>query len=141
VGRPSHKALPGPRQHELVSLWIHAHRQMRWFFPFGLRFPGQLTTTKRHFPPAYDYVRHLKGQTCPSSFPFPTAMDSDRRSAYGNLGNHIRLLHYLTAEHFAVKLYCAFHVKSPDYILHALYLHRDNAKQDILFAPGFVRVR
>jgi len=114
---------------------------MRGFLPFGLRFSGQLTTAKRHFPPACDYVRHLEGQTRPSSFPFPTAMDSDRRSAYGDLADHIRLLHYLTAEHFAVKLYCALQVKSPDYILHALYLHRHNAKQDILFPPGFVRIR
>jgi len=58
--RPQFSPSPLPRQHELISLWVDAHCQMRRLISFGLRFSTQPAATGYHFLCAGNHVRHLK---------------------------------------------------------------------------------
>src|SRR6516162_7302805 len=110
-------------QHELIAFGIYAHRKMRWFTPFRLRFATQTATPSHDFPRRRKHIGHLKTQSGPSPPTFPSPVNPDGRAAYNHLTDNFRFSHDFAVEDVSVKSHRSLQVNSPDDILHTLDLH------------------
>ena len=111
------------RQHKLVAFGVYAHCEMRRFTAFRLGFATQTAAAGHNFPRSGKHIRHLKAQPSPCSPTFPSAVNSDRRTAYNHLAHNIRFSHDIAVEDIPVKPQRSLQVNSPDDVLHALHVH------------------
>ena len=58
------------REHDLIALGVHTHREMRRLAVFGLRLTRELTACGDYFARAFDHIRHLEAKTGPGAAAF-----------------------------------------------------------------------
>src|SRR5262249_5212474 len=88
-----------------------------------LGFAAERAASGHNFPRPGKHIGHLKTKPGPCPPTFPSAVNSDRRTAYNHLTHDIRFSRDLACEDVPVESHRSLQLNSPDAILNALFVH------------------
>ena len=118
-----HSSLTLANEHELVSIRIEAHGQMRCLAILFLRFARQPAAIRHHFGSSSHYIRDLETHPGPSLFSLAAAVDADDRTGDFQFRNMAIRSDHFRAENFSIEIRRPRQIRCPDDILDALDGH------------------